>query len=167
MRKWECVHLCKSGVEWIIIFSFLNYYNFTEEWECVHLCKSGVEWIYILLFFLLLLLLFYWAFTSQYCAKLLFAESLSLCDYASVPWGFNDAPKPIPLFLCLYYYLWEVVLATKPAFYFYFSLSLYKPILCWVSIYAESLSLCDYFNDIYIEQSLNLYFYVYIIIRGR
>ena len=67
---------------------------------------------------------------------------LRLWAYATVPWGLNyyAEPEPIPLFLCLFYYSWEVVLTTKrnSYFLFLFSLGLYKPLLCWVSIFAET-----------------------------
>ena len=130
--------------------------------------------------FLLFILIFTRPLQATVMLSLNFCwDFMSLCDYTSVPWGFNTyyaKPEPIPLFLCSFYYSWEVVLTTKRNFYFLFlfSLGLYKPLLCWVSIFAETMSLCDYtsvpwgFNTYYPEpESLYLYFYVYIIIRGK
>ena len=38
-------------------FFFSYYYYFTEEGECVHLCKSGVEWIYIVIFSFIIIII--------------------------------------------------------------------------------------------------------------
>ena len=50
-----------------------------------------------------LLIIFTKPLQATVMLSLYFAETMSLCDYASVPWGFNNyaEPEPIPLFFIL------------------------------------------------------------------